>query len=210
VSFISLNNLLRREDNNTVDHVTCSSRDFDAIAIQQKEQGQLASVHTQIRNPKQPTLPNVLCRLVTTNTFSFQHNSSLHVSGILPAAIARNRTRVNTTIPRAFLEFYHNEVEQISSNKININKNRTSSGNGNCYCNNDHTNNSIHDEDYTNTVQYASPTLVSPALTYSSSTRSPFFGSFWAPWRTLKYWRSCPLFPANSTACIVTAIVVFL
>src|ERR1700728_2610464 len=64
---------------------------------------------------------------------------------------------------------------------------------GNNSSSNNHANNASHDEDEgennnvnANTVQSASPTLVSPALTYSSSTRTPatlspstpFFGSF--------------------------------
>jgi hypothetical protein len=90
---------------------------------------------TQIQNPKQPfhaphahsaTLP--LRRLVTTNTCaSF---SIAVVSPILPTAIVRHITRINTTTNHTTandgLHHYHNEVEQISSNNININKNSTS------------------------------------------------------------------------------------
>jgi hypothetical protein len=112
-------------------------------------------------------------------------------------------------------------IKQISDNKIKINKNGTSGGNGivptrdyetaqyfalsqtfkhrgecaygNSNANNNNANNAGHDEDEgennnvnPNTVQSASLTLVSPALTYLSSTRTPatfspstqFFGSF--------------------------------
>jgi hypothetical protein len=144
-----------------------------------------------------------------------QYNNTKNVSSIFDHD--HNKFSTNHTTVNDGLHHYHNEVEQISGNKINFNKNITSSGtrgyetaqhftlsqtfkhrdehaysNSNSNSNN-HANNASHDEDEgdsnnvnANTVQSASPTLVSPALTYSSSTRTPatlspstpFFGSF--------------------------------